>query len=136
MASPPGHRSLKTGDAKMPPLTSKSEASGLLRIALLILGLAVFAWGLQYKLSLYEASSHHHPVSVAKLMQGEQTNKKIMSLQLQIRSKFSQLQVDSAIVPLPLPEIVRRNRRPDTLIYTSITFVTCVLFFRPPPQAS
>jgi hypothetical protein len=120
----------------MPPRKIKSQASPVLRISLLILGLAVFAWGFQYKLSLYQASSHHHPVSVAKLIQGEQTSKKIVSLQLRIRSKFSDLRVDGIIVPFRLPIIVQRNKQPDAVTYTSITFIPCFLFFRPPPQAS
>ena len=120
----------------MPLRTIKSQAPPGLKIALLFLGLAIFAWGLQYKLSLYEVPLHQHPVSVAKLIQGEQTNKKIVSLQLHLRSRFSQLHVDDSIIPFRLPVIVQRNRQPDPLPYTAITFIPWVLLFRPPPQAS
>lgn len=120
----------------MPPRTSQSQTSPMFRIALLILGMAVFAWGLQYKLSLYQASSHHHPVSVAKLIQAEQTSKKMVSLQTRSRTRFSQLRVDDFVIPFRLPVIVQRNRQPDGVSYTSIPFIPCFLFFRPPPQAS
>ena len=113
----------------------ESPASPLLRIALLILGLAVFAWGFHYKLSLYEASSHPNPVSVAKLIQGEQTNKKIDAAQLQIRSRISQLAVDSVVAYLRPPIVVRQNRQPDELIPTPVIFLPPSHLFRPPPQS-
>jgi hypothetical protein len=114
----------------------KSQASPLLRIALLILAAAVFAWGLQYKLSLYEAPAHSHPVSVAKLIQGEQTTKKIASIQVRIPHWTSQFSLDSNLYTFRPPIIVRRNRQVDKLVSPSIMFVPCVLFFRPPPEAS
>ena len=102
---------------------------------MLILGLAIFAWGFHYKLSLYEASPHRNPVSVAKLIQGEQTNKKIDSMQLRIRCRFSQLAVDSKVAGLRPPIVVRRNQQPDEPVYTSFMFLPSSLFLRPPPQS-
>jgi hypothetical protein len=113
-----------------------SQASPLLRIALLVLAAAVFAWGLQYKLSLYDASSHSHPLSVAKLIQGEQTNKKIASIQVRIRDGSSHFSLDSNLSAVRPPIMVRRNRQADKMICPSIMFVPSSLFFRPPPQAS
>ena len=114
----------------------KSQASPLLRIALLILAGAVFAWGLQYKLSLYHSESHSHPISVAKLIQGEQTNKKIASVEVRIRNWSSQFSLDRNFPAFRPPITVRRNRHVDKFVYPSIMFVPCFLFFRPPPQAS
>ena len=121
---------------EMPTRMIKTQGSTLLWIALLILAAAVFAWGLQYKLSLYEAPSQSHPVSVAKLIQGEQTNKKIASIQVRIREWSSQFSLDSSLHIFRPPLIVRRNRLVDMFVYPSIMFVPFFLFFRPPPQAS
>ena len=123
-------------DGEMPTRLIKSQASPLLRIALLILAAAVFAWGLQYKLSLYQSASYSHPISVAKLIQGERTNKEIASTQVRIRDSSSQFSLDSNLPTFRPPIIVRRNRQVDKLVYPSIMFVPCFLFFRPPPQAS
>ena len=114
----------------------KRQASPILRIALVILAAAVFAWGLQYKLSLYDAPSHSHPVSVAKLIQGEQTNKKVASIQVRIRDWSSQFSPDSELSAFRSPVIVRRNRQVAKLVNPSIMFIPSALFFRPPPQAS
>lgn len=102
---------------------------------MLILAAAVFAWGLQYKLSLYEAPSHSHPVSVAKLIQGEQTNKKSAAIQVRIRDWSSAFSLDSNLQTFR-PPVVRRNRQADKLVRPSIMFFPSLLFFRPPPQAS
>jgi hypothetical protein len=114
----------------------KSQASPLLRIAIIILAAAVFAWGLQYKLSLYQSGSHSHPISVAKLIQGEKTNKKIASIQVRLHDWSSQFFLDSNLLTFLPPIVVRRNRLVDKIVYPSIMFVPCVLYFRPPPQAS
>jgi hypothetical protein len=121
-------------DGDMPTRTIQSQASPFLRIALLILAAAVFAWGLQYKLSLYKP--HSDPTSVAKLIQGEQTNKKITSVQFKSRLWLPQLSLDRSPYAFRPPIIVRRNREVDKRVYQSIRFVSCSLFFRPPPQAS
>ncbi len=136
MRSPSQAKCPMTPDAEMPQSTSITKVSPILRMALLILGVAVFAWGLQYKLSLYEAPSNPHPVSVAKLIQGEQTNKKISSIQLGNRYKSSLLSVQSTVVTF-VPRIIgRRNRQVDKVVCRSILFVPCFLFFRPPPKIS
>ena len=114
----------------------KSQAPPFLRIALLILAAAVFAWGLQYKLSLYQSGSQSHPVSVVKLIQGEQTNKKIALIQLRIRLWGSGLSLDRSFSTYRPPINVRRNQQIDKPMFPSIMFVPCTLFFRPPPQAS
>jgi hypothetical protein len=119
----------------MSPSIIKSQASPLLRIALLILGAAVFAWGLHYKLSLYETSQHPNPVSVAKLIQGEQNNKKIDSIQLGIRCPFSHLEVDSNVSAFRPAIVIRRNRQPDEPVYTPLILFPSVHFFRPPPRS-
>jgi hypothetical protein len=128
-------RCLVTGcNGDMPTRMINSQASAILRIALLILSAAVFAWGLQYKLSLYQTGSHSHPLSVAKLMQGEQTNKKITSIQAKSRRWLPQLTLDHTIYAFRPPVITRWNRRVDEMVYPAILFVPCSLFIRPPPS--
>jgi len=50
---------------------SQTRGSLLLRVALVFLSLAVFYWGLHYKLSLYDAASGLQQVAPAKLWTGE-----------------------------------------------------------------
>jgi hypothetical protein len=122
-------------DGDMPTRTVQSQASAFLRIALLILAAAVFAWGLQYKLSLYKTGSNSHPLSVAKLMQGEQTNKKITAIiQAKSRVWFPQISLDYHLYAFRPPIIIRRNRQVDKLVYPSLIFIPCFLFVRPPPS--
>jgi hypothetical protein len=57
------------------PLTFRNKRSGLrgLAFGIALLGLCIFAWGLKYKLSLYDpphAVSHHMPA--AKLLSGKE----------------------------------------------------------------
>jgi len=49
----------------------QTRGSLLLRVALALLSLAVFYWGLHYKLSLYDAASGLQQVAPAKLWTGE-----------------------------------------------------------------
>jgi hypothetical protein len=119
-------------DGDMDTRIIKSQTSPFVRMALLFLAAAVFAWGLQYKLSLYKA--HSDPTSVAKLIQGEQTNKKIASLQARSRLWFPQLVLDYSIYTFRPPIITRWNRQVEELVYPAIIFVPCSLFVRPPPS--
>ena len=50
---------------------SQTRGSLLLRVALVLLSLAVFYWGLHYKLSLYHAASGLQQVAPAKLWTGD-----------------------------------------------------------------
>ena len=52
--------------------TSQRSVARVIRVALVFLAAAVFAWGLQAKLALYKAPSPTRNVSVAKLLQHKQ----------------------------------------------------------------
>jgi hypothetical protein len=137
MALQHGPNGLAMSDAKMPPRTMKTQASLLIRIAFLILGLAIFAWGLQYKLSLYQSSTDQHPVSVAKLIQGDQSKKNFSSIPLQeSHSKGTPSAIDSAAVAQRPWNMGRGHQQPEVIAISAILFLPYVHFFRPPPQAS
>lgn len=119
---------------EMPLKPIQRNASLVFRIALLVLSVAVFAWGLQYKLSLYEASSHPNPVRIAKLIQAEQS-KKLVAVQLQERSRFPRIAVEHGIPQFRPLVVARRNRPVDAPVLSSITVLPSFLFFRPPPRS-
>jgi hypothetical protein len=123
------------GGAGVPPGLMKNQASPLLRIAMVSLGLAVFAWGLQYKLSLYKSASHGQPISVAKLMQGEQS-KRAASIQSFSCTRCSQLRLFNTVAAFRSPIVIQRNRQVDKLVCSSITYIPHLLFFKPPPQSA
>lgn len=61
-------------------IRSKSPAVRVLAFGLVMLGLCVFAWGLRYKLSLYDpprAVSHHMPA--ARLLTGKERNPALLA---------------------------------------------------------
>lgn len=53
------------------PTDSEDRVLFSLRMVMVILCFSVFAWGLHYKLSLYQNNRPVHPSNIAKLMQGE-----------------------------------------------------------------
>ena len=118
----------------MPSKTIEMKVSPAFRIALLILGAAVFAWGLQYKMSLYQPSFHPNPVQIAKLIQGEQSNRKVTELQVRARCAQPSLEY---VVPTFVPPVPAVWRRPgETPPSRPAIFLSPSLFFRPPPQNS
>lgn len=52
--------------------TTQRSVARVIRVALVFLAAAVFAWGLQAKLALYKAPSPTRTASVAKLLQHKQ----------------------------------------------------------------
>jgi hypothetical protein len=119
----------------MNPRLIRKHASLVLKIASLFLCAAVFAWGLQYKLSLYNSSSHPNPTSVAKLIQAERSNREVAVLHLRNlnRIPFSLEKFIPAFGPSVLS---RRNMPIAKSVLPAIGFVPSVLFFRPPPRAN
>jgi hypothetical protein len=114
-----------------------------LTFAFLCLALAVFTWGLQYKLSLYDppqASSHQMPE--AKLLSGNEQTKSsevllIMGLGILQRTIFPLvLGMVSLLFLLPhLPSMVFRGLRRETKLPWTLQAQACLstFFFRPPP---
>lgn len=134
MTSNDGARRLRTAHPKSLHRAVESRVSTWLRITLLVLGVAVFAWGLQYKLSLYKAPNHH-AVSVAKLIQGEQANKRVILSSAHERCSDNALCQESRVVASDRP-LGRQNRSRGKFLYLSTIFMPYCLFFRPPPSAS
>lgn len=117
----------------MAPRPIKQNVSLALRIALIALSAAIFAWGLQYKLSLYETPSHPNPAKVAKLIQGDQSSKKCFALELQNHNRCPRAAAAHIVPGSQPPMTVRRNRPIDAPVLASIPFVPSILFVRPPP---
>jgi len=136
MRAPRRRERLIADEGEMTPRIIKARAPLALRIALLLLGAAVFAWGLQYKLSLYSVSTHRNQIPVAKLIQGEQTNKKIAAIHLRSRCKCSESSPVGDDAAFHFSTSDGWNRWADRSAVSSITQSSGFLFSRPPPQAS
>ncbi len=117
----------------MPPLLTRKRRSIALKLFVWFLGTTVIAWGLQAKLSLYKISSGSHPVSVAKLIQPEQANKKSCTIATGTHAGALSLPIYSAIVAFRAPLAISRNRQVDNLVPSAFPFYPHDLLFRPPP---
>jgi hypothetical protein len=120
----------------MTPKSSNTSGSTMLRITLLILGMAVFVWGLQYKLSLYDTPYHPNPVRMAKLIQGDQPGKKIAATQLQNRCSELHLALYRSAVAVAAPVLIRPYRTMEEPLLASPPPVSSPQSVRPPPQFS
>lgn len=119
----------------MRPSLRQINASPALRIALVILAVAVFAWGLQYKLSLYQRPSPRS-INTAKLIQGEQPGKKLAAILVRNRDTsplFFLCGSTLLFVPAILVQWYRSAEKPIAL--TPPSFYSRH-FIRPPPKAS
>jgi hypothetical protein len=118
----------------MSPVPMKRRSSAGLKAFSLVLCAAVFAWGLQFKLSLYQTSHKIHPVSVAKLLVSEPGNKKSCAIGPGERRAAQQLPAYSAVALFQPAFIVCRNRQVHKLVRSSIPSYPHALLFRPPPS--
>jgi hypothetical protein len=118
-------------DGAMLPRLVHAKTSLVMRIALVVLSIAVFGWGLHYKLSLYKTESHPNPVSVAKLIQAE--NKKAVVLHMQ--SGYPRFLLQRMPEVFEFPIVVRSDRPVDTHLPASIWCLP-LLFYRPPPKTA
>jgi hypothetical protein len=114
---------------------------------LLCLALFVFAWGLQYKLSLYDPpQSQSHSIPAAKLLSkneraGVVENLLERSTDVGGRGKhsvLSQVYVLFVLTLGPGGAIARRSgaRRPEEFVASSSYTGLTAFFFRPPPTLS
>lgn len=120
---------------KMSPRPIQRKVSLLLKITLIVLSAAIFSWGLQYKLSLYENSSHPNPGKVAKLIQGDQSSKKTTVLHAQGSDRCPLIAGAYTVRAFQPPVPVRRNRPNDAPVLASMPFVSILHSVRPPPPA-
>ena len=113
--------------------TRKTRTSPAFTFALLLLGAAVFAWGTQSKLSLYQRPSPFHPLSIAKLLSDNQANKKGCLPRPSERKVASDLSLLAAVVLISKAAATPRSRQASTVVVPAIPSRTYALFFRPPP---
>jgi hypothetical protein len=101
----------------------------------LILCFAVFAWGLQYKLSLYKTAHPIHPTNVAKLIQGEQRHRTGPLHSEWSRSQSPEFPVRWTIAPFrPLIALRRQGQSDEFVMQPAPIREMHDLLFRPPPQ--
>src|ERR1700722_12761941 len=114
----------------------------LLPLSLLMLSMAVFGWGLQYKLSLYKSkNSITHLAPVAKLLSQKERPLAAQPANERPTDLPSLPQISFAVVVALAPGLFRataRYRRIGTIEKARAPFPPCLelLFFRPPPFLS
>lgn len=115
---------------------SKLRSLPWLQMAMLLLCLSVFAWGLRYKLSLYQNAAQTHPTTVAKLMQGEQKHWTAALHSEWTRSESPQFPASWMVTPFRSLIPPRERRQLGELAVPPLLARPMhVLFFRPPPQS-
>ncbi len=116
---------------------AQDSITRVIRVAVVFLAAAVFAWGLQSKLALYRAPSPLRNTSVAKLIQGK---KQVLSVPEQDRSLGSlRVAVAISILLKSMPSGAKRlqfSRFQRAASPASPPFQLTVFpsFVRPPPQ--
>lgn len=107
----------------------------LLKIAILTLCMSVFAWGLHYKLSLYDHAQPLHPTNVAKLIQGEQRHRTpVLTASPNHSPTLTHVIVSSVLCFQPLAEF-RHSRNVGDSVAPFLAIRHVHLFSRPPPQS-
>src|SRR5579863_9658722 len=114
-------------------MLKKRRAVSSLTLFVFVLSAALFAWGTQAKLSLYQQPTRSHPVSVAKLLPDNQINEKMGLPRSGDRSAASHLPFYTSLVLFQPRLIVSRGRQAGVVVAQSIPSYTYSLFFRPPP---
>jgi hypothetical protein len=116
--------------------SSDSRRAVLLPLGFLMLSLAVFGWGLQYKLSLYQSKdSITHQAPVAKLLSQKERPATAQTL----GGRFPEVPAFTAFVFVAMASLLRlaatRYLRTGSIERSRPPRPPCLqaLFFRPPP---
>jgi hypothetical protein len=116
--------------------SSDSRRAVLLPLGFLMLSLAVFGWGLQYKLSLYQSKdSITHQAPVAKLLSQKERPATAQTLD----GRFPEVPAFTAFVFVAMASLLRlaatRYLRTGSIERSRPPRPPCLqaLFFRPPP---
>jgi hypothetical protein len=116
--------------------SSDNRRAVLLPLGFLMLSLAVFGWGLQYKLSLYQGqNSITHQAPVAKLLSQKERPATAQTLD----ARFPEVPIFTAFVLVAMASLLRlaatRYLRTGSLERSRPPRPPCLqaLFFRPPP---
>jgi len=117
----------------MPGMQETRRPNVLLRWLMLGLALAIFGWGLQAKLSLYNRESGTVPNTVAKIIQDGQVNKKAFA-QTAVDRSHTLLVSSHHPVLIFRPRIADRQHRPAVFfVFADTQSYPPSHFFRPPP---
>ena len=109
-----------------------------LKLALLLLSMAVFMWGLYAKLALYNRPSPARTASIAKIIEGK---KKTDTIEVSAAALPSNLPTPLIRLSVPLIQHVPAflfkgdNHLVACLLNRSIPIYPSALLFRPPPIA-
>jgi len=105
------------------------------RLRLFVLGLALstFLWGLQAKLSLYEAPTPSHPLLVVKLLQDWQINKKVEGALPQSAHQLSSQKDFCEAISLPVWSAASHCFSGRVRAFTACSFNSYALYSKPPP---
>jgi hypothetical protein len=118
----------------MPLMSMKRRTTPSLTLIVLVLSAAVFAWGTQSKLSLYQRPSPSHPISVAKLLPDDQASKKGGLPHSNLRKIEAELPVFAAVVLTACPVDIAKRGQASGVVLPAISPRSYALFFRPPPM--
>jgi hypothetical protein len=114
-------------------MARKIQRSAAVRLVVLVLCAALFAWGLHGRFSGSNAPNQSHPKSVAKLMQDDQTRRLAISASVAPRCPFL-YSADLATVYSQSQLIVGRIQQVRKPAPDSDPSHTYALRFRPPPS--
>jgi hypothetical protein len=114
-------------------MARKRQSSAAVRSVVLVLCVALFAWGLHGKLSGYKAPDQPHPKSVVKLIQDDQTRRLAISAPVAPRSPCLDSADLAAVYSQPrlIGGRIQQVRKPAPDSAPSHTYA---LRFRPPPS--
>ena len=114
-------------------MARKRQSPAVVRSVVLVLCVALFAWGLHVKRSGYKAPDQSHPKSVVRLIQDDQTRRLAVSAPAAPRSSFLN-SADLAAVYSQPRLIVGRIQQVHKPAPDSAPSHTYALRFRPPPS--
>ena len=125
---------MPAGGDRIPLILTKMRTVFSLTLFVFLLSVALFAWGTQAKLSLYQRPTRSHPISVAKFLSDNQVDEKIGLPRSSDRCAVSLLAFYASTVLFQLRFIVSRGRQAGKVVAPSIPSHSYALFFRPPPS--
>jgi hypothetical protein len=118
----------------MPLIPTKTRTVSPLTLFVFLLSVALFDWGTQAKLSLYQQPTRSHPVSVAKLLPDNQVDKKIGLPRSSDRRTVSLLAFLAALALFQPKFTFSRGRQAGKVVAPSIPSYPYARFIRPPPS--
>lgn len=112
----------------------KTRTSAVLRGFMLLLGVAIFTWGLHGKLTLYKTPTPSRRTAVVKFISDIESNKKNCPSESRSCGSTSQIILLNPIEPFPPRFTLRRNCQVSRQVFPAILSYSHALLFRPPPS--